>query len=134
MFPTITRPIRAKLERPEVSERADLRIHIRNRLPSPAATAVAITLALCEVEAGNRSAAQLEPVFHHTLWAAVSTRIRRSGGPAVTVQSLVRVVVQEFTPGLVDAVVLVRRGSRIAGIAMRLDAAPGHWEVVELQY
>jgi len=52
----------------------------------------------------------------------------------VTTQSLVRVVLQESTPGLVDAVVLVRRSSRIAAITMRLGAAPGYWEVVELQY
>jgi hypothetical protein len=41
---------------------------------------------------------------------------------------------QELTSGLLDAVVLLRRGSRIAAITMRLDAAPGNWEVVELQY
>jgi hypothetical protein len=134
MYPTITRPIRAKLERAELHERTDRRARIRRHLPSPVAAAVTIALALCEVEASNRSAAQLEPFFHHTLWAAASPRIRRSGGPVVTTQSLIRVVVQELTPGLVDAVVLVRRGARVAAITMRLDAAPGYWEVVELQY
>ncbi len=134
MLTTIIRPIRAKFERPELQERIDRRARIRSELTSPATAAVTIALALCEVEAGNRSVAQLEPFFHHTLWAAASPRIRRSGGQAVTTKSLVRVVLQESTPGLVDAVVLVRRGPRIVAITMRLDAAPGYWEVVEFQY
>jgi hypothetical protein len=32
------------------------------------------------------------------------------------------------------AMVLVRRGPRITAVALELDAAPGHWQVIELQY
>ena len=52
----------------------------------------------------------------------------------MTSRSLVDVHLQEHTPGLVQAVLLVRRGGRVATIALELDVAPGHWELVELQY
>jgi hypothetical protein len=79
MLPTITRPVRAKLERPELQERTDRRAPHRERLAAPPPAAITIALALCKVEAGNRSAAQLERFFHYTLWAAASSRIRRGG-------------------------------------------------------
>jgi hypothetical protein len=40
----------------------------RRGLPDPTATARAIALAICELEAGLRSASQLER--HHSLWQA----------------------------------------------------------------
>jgi hypothetical protein len=42
-------------------------------------------------------------------------------------------VVQELQPGLVDAVVVLRR-QRVVFIAVRLEAVPGHWELIELLY
>jgi hypothetical protein len=42
-------------------------------------------------------------------------------------------VVQELQPGLVDAVVVLRR-QRMVFIAVRLEAVPGHWELIELLY
>jgi hypothetical protein len=50
----------------------------------------------------------------------------------VTSRSLLRVVWQELSPGLVDGVAVVRRGRRVAAIAMRLDAGFGRWTVTEL--
>jgi hypothetical protein len=47
---------------------------------------------------------------------------------------LLRVRLQEVTPGLIEAVAVVSRGSRVEAIAMRLDGADGHWEIIELQY
>ena len=38
------------------------------------------------------------------------------------------------TPGLAEVTVLIRRGGRVVPVAMRLDGAKGHWELVELQY
>jgi hypothetical protein len=81
-----------------------------------------------------RPAGQLERGCHHTLYEELAERVRRSGGPAVTAHSLIDVITQEQTPGLVDAVVLLHRGPRVAAVTMRLDAAPGHWQVTELQY
>jgi Family of unknown function (DUF6459) len=89
---------------------------------------------ICEVEAGHRPITQLEQVCHHSLYQALLVRVRRSGGPVVTSHSLVDVHLQEQVPGLVHGVVLVRHGDRVAAIALELDAAPGHWQLVELQY
>ena len=40
-----------------------------------------------------------------------------------TATSVLRVVAQEHTPGLAEAVTIVRRGGRVAAVAVRLDAA-----------
>ena len=65
---------------------------------------------------------------------AVANRIQRAGGPPVSGASVLRVQVQELTPGLVDAVAVVRRGQRAVFIALRLEAVPGRWELIELLY
>ena len=52
----------------------------------------------------------------------------------MTARSLVRVIVQEHTPGLAEVTVLVNRGGRVVAVAMRLDGAKGHWELVEFQW
>jgi hypothetical protein len=134
MLPYATPAITAQLDIWEERERDTLRTRTRQQLGSPAQTGARIALAICEVEAGLRSPLQLEQVCHLTLWPKLATRLRRSGGPAVTVRSLVRVVAQEHVPGLAEVLVLVRRGGRVAPVAMRLDGAKGRWELVELQY
>lgn len=55
-------------------------------------------------QAGLRSASQLERICHPSLWEAIAYRIQRAGGPPVSAASVLRVQVQELTPGLVDAV------------------------------
>ena len=52
----------------------------RADLPSPLAVTRDLALALLEVEAGCRSAAQLERVFSPQLWEALEHRIGRRGG------------------------------------------------------
>jgi len=47
----------------------------------------------------------------------VANRIQRAGGPPVSGTSVLRVQVQELTPGLVDAVAVVRRGQRAVFMA-----------------
>jgi hypothetical protein len=44
------------------------------------------------------------------------------------------VTVREFAPGLVDANVVVGFGGRTHALALRLDGAPGFWQLVELDY
>jgi hypothetical protein len=134
MLPYATPPIAAHLDPYEDTERDTLRAAARRRLGSPAIAGVRIALALCEVEAGMRSPLQLERLCHLTLWPKLAERLRRSGGPAVTARSLVRVVAQEHTPGLAEVTVLVNRGGRVVAVAMRLDGAKGRWELVELQW
>jgi Family of unknown function (DUF6459) len=115
-------------------ERDTLRRPTRRQLSPPAQVGARIALGICEVEAGLRSPLQLEQRCHLTLWPKLAPRLRRSGGPAVPVGSLVRVIAQEHVPGLAEVTVLVRRGERVVPVAMRLDGAKGRWELVELQY
>jgi hypothetical protein len=93
-----------------------------------------VALALLEVEAGYRSAEQLERRCAPQTWERVNRRLRRSGGAMVTRDSLIRLVYQEPSPGLADGVAIVRRGDRIGAIALRMDASQGEWMVTELCY
>lgn len=126
--------LRAQLSDQDLALRERRRPAARRGLPDPTATARAITLAICEVEAGLRSASLLERVCHHSLWQAVADRVQRAGGPPVSAASVLRVRIQELQLGLVDAVAVVRRGHQVAFIALRLEAVPGRWEVIELLY
>jgi hypothetical protein len=126
--------LRAQLSDQDLAQRERHRPAARRGLPDPTATAGAIALAICEVEAGLRSASQLERVCHYSLWQAVADRVQRAGGPPVSATSVLRVQVQELQPGLVDAVAVIRRGQRAVFIALRLEATPGRWELIELLY
>ena len=91
--------IRVRLEPGEVEQRAVRRAAARPGLPAPAPVVAVIALALCEVEAGLRSIEQLQRVCHPSLWPSLETRVRRNGGPPVSVNSLLRIRVQEVDPG-----------------------------------
>jgi hypothetical protein len=106
----------------------------RARLPSPAAVTRDIALALLEVEAGCRSAAQLERIFSPELWAALEHRIGRRGGPLPSGRSLISVLCQEDAPGLADTVAVVHKGDLVRPVALRLDAGGGRWTVTELRW
>jgi hypothetical protein len=140
MLPYATPALHATVDPYEQQERDTLRPTARRRLGAPAAAGAGagagarIALALCEVEAGMRSPLQLERLCHLTLWPKLAERLQRSGGPAVTARSLVRVIAQEHTPGLVEVTVRVNRGGRVVAVAMQLDAAKGRWELIELQW
>ena len=116
------------------AERSAARAAAREHLPSPAEVAKEIALALFEVEAGRRSAAQLERVFAPELWELLGERVQRSGGMLPSSSDLLRVHYQELVPGLANTVTVVRRGSRVQPVAMRLDASSGRWLVTELRY
>jgi hypothetical protein len=106
----------------------------RANLPPPAAVTRDLALALLEVEAGCRSAAQLERVFSPELWAALEHRIGRRGGPLPSGRSLLSVRCQEHWPGLADTVAVVRKGEVVRPVALRLDAGGGRWVVTELRW
>jgi hypothetical protein len=106
----------------------------RARLPSPAAVTRDIALALLEVEAGCRSAGQLERIFSPELWEVLEHRIGRRGGPLPSGRSLVSVHCQEDRPGLADTVAVVHRGDLVRPVALRLDAGGGRWRVTELRW
>jgi len=104
----------------------------RGALPAPPLAIRGMAFALLEVEAGCRSAEQLERCCRPDAWERLNRRLARSGGAFVTNRALLRVHWQELTPGLVDGVAVVRRGGRVAAIAMRLDAGFGRWTITEL--
>ena len=106
----------------------------RAGLPSPAAVTRNIALALLEVEAGCRSAAQLERIFSPELWEVLEHRIGRRGGPLPSGRSLVSVHCQEDRPGLADTVAVVHKGDLVRPVALRLDAGGGRWRVTELRW
>src|SRR5215211_1551449 len=106
----------------------------RAELPSPVPVTRDIALALLEVEAGCRSALQLERVFSPQLWEALEYRIGRRGGPLPSGRSLISVRCQEDRPGLADTVAVVRRGELVRPVALRLDACGGRWTVTELRW
>ena len=106
----------------------------RGNLPPPAAVTRDIALALLEVEAGCRSAAQLERVFSPELWQALEHRIGRRGGPLPSGRSLISVRWQEDAPGLADTVAVVQKGDVVRPVALRLDASGGRWRVTELRW
>jgi hypothetical protein len=110
------------------------RRHARAHLPSPAAVTREIALALLEVEAGCRSAAQLERVVSRELWELLEGRIGRRGGPLPSGRSVISVRCQEHAPGLADTVAVVRRGDLVRPVALRLDAGGGRWVVTELRW
>jgi Family of unknown function (DUF6459) len=116
------------------AQRVEARRAARPHLPSPAEVARDIALALFEVEAGRRSAAQLERVCSPELWCTLEHQVRRHGGLVPRMSDLLRVHFQELMPGLASTVALVRRGSRVQPVAMRLDACSGRWLVTELRY
>jgi Family of unknown function (DUF6459) len=134
MLPSTPPLIRARFEHHEANERDMLRPSRRPTMASPVLIAGKIAVALFEVEAGFRPIRQLERFSHPTLWERLVPRLCYRGGPATTYHSLRRVLVQEHIPGLVDAVAVLRRGPSVEAVAMRLDAATGRWELIELQY
>jgi hypothetical protein len=106
----------------------------RPGLPSPAAVTRDIALGLLEVEAGCRSAVQLERIFSQELWESLEQRIGRRGGPLPSGRSLISVHCQEDRPGLADTVAVVHKGDRVRPVALRLDASGGRWRVTELRW
>jgi hypothetical protein len=116
------------------AQRTAARRAAREHLPSPAEAAKEIALALFEVEAGRRSAAQLERVFSPELWDLLEHQVQRRGGPLPSSGDLLRVHFQELDPGLANTVAVIQRGPRVQPVAMRLDACSGRWLVTELRY
>jgi hypothetical protein len=80
----------------------------RANLPAPAPLTRAIALALLEVEAGCRSATQLERVVSPELWETLEHCIGRRGGPLPSGRSVMVVRSQEDAPGLADTVAVVQ--------------------------
>ena len=124
----------AALREPSERDLAAARRRARPRVPSPVAVTMEVAMALLEVEAGCRSAVQIERICSPELWVRLEGRIGRRGGPLPSGRSVISVRCQESWPGLADTVAVVQRGARALPVAMRLDAASGRWVVTELRW
>jgi hypothetical protein len=78
-----------------------------------------------EVESGRRPRGQLAPLMTPMLYARLSEVWVRGGLPG----SVLSVQVAGQTPGGVDVIAVVRRGSRCGAVALRLVRSPRGWLV-----
>ena len=129
------RTIKAAIDSQEEAWRQAQRRRWQRALPAPAPTAVATAITIVEVRAGLRPPHQLTPLSHHTLWRHWARLAEPPGGTAIpVVPRVLAVTVRELSPGLVDANVVVGFAGRTHALALRLDGAPGFWQLVELDY
>jgi Family of unknown function (DUF6459) len=133
-LPRQARIIKARLDVDELRERNRIRPRQRLALPSPRPAVASIAVTVIEVQAGVRSPWHLERVSHYSLWP-VWDRFARpaSADPAATVARPLAILVQETTPGLVNATVIVQFAGTVEPLALALDGARGWWELMELE-
>lgn len=94
-----------------------------------------MAITILEVRAGLRAPQQLEQRSHYSLWRAWPGLAEPAGhDPAPMVPRPRAVTIRELSPGLVDATVVVAFGGSAHALALRLDGAPGFWQLVELDY
>jgi uncharacterized protein DUF6459 len=129
------RTIRARFDHVEDSWRQLQRPKWSGTLPAPTPAAVATAITIVEVRAGLRPPHQLERLSHYSLWSAWSQLAppRRNDVTPICSYPLA-VTVRELAPGLVDATVVIDFGGRTHALALRLDGAPGFWQLIELDY
>lgn len=102
-------------------------------LPPPRLWASRLVQALTEVLAGDRPYRQLMPHLAPRVYAGLERRVTamptRTGrtvrAPALPLVRSVHVC--EPRPGVAEVSTVVRRGPRMAAIALRLEARDGHW-------
>ncbi len=133
-MPKQARIIKAHLEVDELRERNRTRPRQRRGLPSPRPAAAAIAVTVIEVQAGVRSPWHLERVSHYSLWPVWDRFARPApSNSAATAARPLAILVQELTPGLVDATVILQFAGTIEPLALALDGARGWWELMELE-
>ena len=127
--------IRARLDPVEDGWRRIQRERRSRTLPPPGPAAVATAITILEVRAGLRPPHQLEKASHYTLWSAWPLLANPPGAdPVPIVPRPLAVTVRGLAPGLVDATVVIEFGGRTHALALRLDGAPGFWQLLELDY
>jgi hypothetical protein len=134
-LPNQVRIIRAHLDEAEETERLRSRPRQRPTLPSPRPAALSIAVTVLEVRNGVRSPWHLERLSHYTMWPFWDTLADHStphqAGTAARPLSL---TLQEHTPGLVHATVVLEFAGTVQPISLSLDGAHGRWELIELEY
>jgi hypothetical protein len=134
-LPNQIRTIKACIDESEQVERQRSRPCRRPTLPSPRPAALAIAVTIMEVRKGVRSPWHLERVSHYSLWPLWDTLAEPTEDhPNGTAARPLRLTLEEHTPGLVHATIVLEYAGTIEPIALALDGAHGRWELIELEY
>jgi hypothetical protein len=109
----------------------------RHELPSPKVFGGRLVQALAEATAGERPLAQLSPYLsravYHRLERHFASTVRGTGGSGQDNRANVRSVhVCEPSDGVAELAAAVRRGGRMAAIALRLEGVDGRWQCTAL--
>jgi len=108
----------------------------RSELPPPRAFGARLVQHLTEATSGERPLAQLAPYLSHNVYQrlerhfAATLRTGATTGSRANVRS---VRVCEPTDGVAELAAVVRRGGRMAAIALRLEGVNGRWQCTALQ-
>ncbi|MDX6258140.1 MAG: hypothetical protein QOJ11_4474 [Frankiales bacterium] len=107
-------------------------------LPSAKVFGGRLVQALAEATAGERPLAQLSPYLsravYHRLERHFAMTVRGTGGVGQDNRANVRSVrVCEPSDGVAELAAVVRRGGRMAAIALRLEGVDGRWQCTALQ-
>jgi hypothetical protein len=130
------RTIKAHLDEEEELERLHSRPLWRARLTSPRPAALAIAVTAMEVRKGVRSPWHLERVSHYSMWPHWDAfpsppAVQRLAGTAARPLAA---YLQEHTPGLVHATLVLEFAGTVEPLGLCLDGARGHWELMALEY
>ncbi|MFL6139064.1 MAG: Rv3235 family protein [Frankiaceae bacterium] len=105
--------------------------------PPPKAWIGRLVHALTEVLAGDRPLPQLAPYLSHEVYSSLDEelagRARRSGRRPPALPTVRALRVCEPRAGVAEVAAVVRRGPRLAALAMRLEAGDGRWRCTVLQ-
>jgi hypothetical protein len=109
----------------------------RLELPSPKVFGGRLVQALAEATAGERPLAQLSPYLsravYHRLERHFASTVRGTGSSGQDNRANVRSVhVCEPSDGVAELAAVVRRGGRMAAIALRLEGVDGRWQCTAL--
>lgn len=95
--------------------------------------------ALLEVLAGSRPPAQVRRFTADAVYADLTTKVTRravdgrAAGPAPRGDAVRSVHITEPDDGVVEACAVVRRGSRLRAVALRMEGRDGRWQCTALQ-
>jgi hypothetical protein len=133
--PNQMRVIKAQVDDGEALERLHSRPRQRAGLPSPYPAALGAAITALEVRNGVRSPWHLERLSHYSMWPYWDTfACPVPEHVAGAVARPLALTLQEHTPGLVHATVVLEFAGAVEPLGLALDGARGRWELMELEY
>jgi hypothetical protein len=109
----------------------------RCELPPPRAFGARLVQALSEATAGERPLAQLSPYLSRGVYQRLERHfagtVRGSTGGQDNRANVASVRVCEPSDGVAELAAVVRRGGRMAAVALRLEGVDGRWQCTALQ-